>query len=67
MLVRESAQPHGQESLESTEADMAGLQWAKPTTVVDVAFVEWTADGHLRHSRFITLRDDKRAQDVKRE
>jgi hypothetical protein len=30
-------------------------------------FVEWTPDNHLRHSRFVGLRDDKRASDVRRE
>jgi len=30
-------------------------------------FVEWTEDAHLRHSRFVALRDDKRAAEVKRE
>jgi len=35
--------------------------------VAQFEFVEWTADGHLRHSRFIALRDDKSAQAVKRE
>jgi bifunctional non-homologous end joining protein LigD len=43
-----------------TAADMAALQWVKPETVVDVAFVEWTDDGLLRHAEFVGLRDDKR-------
>jgi bifunctional non-homologous end joining protein LigD len=30
-------------------------------------FVEWTSDGHLRHSKFVGLRDDKKAKDVGRE
>ena len=30
-------------------------------------FVEWTADAHLRHSRFMGLRDDKNPTDVRRE
>ena len=50
-----------------TEAEMAGLRWVPPTTVVEVAFVEWTADGLLRHSRFVGLRDDKRPTDIRRE
>ena len=29
--------------------------------------LEWTADDHLRHSKFVALRDDKRAKDVRRE
>ena len=27
-------------------------------------FVEWTPDGHLRHSRFVGLREDMEAHDV---
>ena len=30
-------------------------------------FLEWTADDHLRHSKFIGLREDKNARDVGRE
>jgi ATP-dependent DNA ligase len=50
-----------------TAAKMTECHWMKPQMVAQFEFVEWTADGHLRHSRFIALRDDKRAQDVKRE
>jgi ATP-dependent DNA ligase len=30
-------------------------------------FVEWTADAHLRHSKFVALREDKKARAVRRE
>ena len=30
-------------------------------------FVEWTPDNHLRHSRFIALRDDKAGRSITRE
>jgi bifunctional non-homologous end joining protein LigD len=50
-----------------TADDMAALRWVTPVTVVEVAFVEWTADGLLRHPRFVTLRDDKPASTVRRE
>ena len=30
-------------------------------------FVEWTSDGHLRHSKFVGFRNDKKAKDVVRE
>jgi ATP-dependent DNA ligase len=33
--------------------------WVKPTLVAQFEFVERTADNHLRHSRFMALRDDK--------
>ena len=41
--------------------------WLKPQLIGQFEFVEWTEDAHLRHSRFIALRDDKKATDVKRE
>jgi DNA ligase D-like protein (predicted ligase) len=50
-----------------TVAKMAECRWLKPVLVAQYEFVEWTEDGHLRHSRFIALRDDKKARDVRRE
>jgi DNA ligase D-like protein (predicted ligase) len=47
--------------------DMGKLRWVKPRAVVEVSFVEWTREGALRHSRFVSLRTDKRARDVRRE
>jgi ATP-dependent DNA ligase len=35
--------------------------------VCQVAFLEWTDPGHLRHSTFVAMRDDKEAADVVRE
>jgi bifunctional non-homologous end joining protein LigD len=50
-----------------TKAKMAECRWLKPVLVAEVEFLEWTSDNHLRHSRFVALRDDKRAKDVTRE
>jgi DNA ligase D-like protein (predicted ligase) len=50
-----------------TKAKMADCRWLEPVLVAEIEFVEWTADHHLRHSRFIALRDDKKATDVRRE
>ena len=41
--------------------------WVKPEVVVQVAFIEWTAHGKLRHPRLIALRDDKNPREVIRE
>ena len=49
-----------------TEEEMKVLKWVRPNVVVEIAFTEWTRDGHLRHSTFLGLRDDKRAADVVR-
>lgn len=50
-----------------TKAKMAECRWLKPVLVAQVEFLEWTSDNHLRHSRFVGLREDKRATDVTRE
>ena len=44
-----------------------GVTWVRPELVAEVAFAEWTHDGHVRQASFEGLREDKRAQDVKRE
>jgi bifunctional non-homologous end joining protein LigD len=46
---------------------MRTIQWVRLTAVVEVAFVEWTADALLRHAQFVALRDDKSARGVRRE
>jgi bifunctional non-homologous end joining protein LigD len=45
----------------------AGVHWAEPELVAQVAFTEWTSAGQLRHPRFLGLRTDKRADEVVRE
>ena len=50
-----------------TIEQMAEMQWVKPTLVAQVRFVEWTAEGHLRHAAFLGLRTDKPAGAVRRE
>ena len=40
---------------------------AEPDPVAQIEFTEWTPDGHLRHSRFVGLREDKEARNVVRE
>jgi len=49
-----------------TKAKMADCRWLKPVLVGQFEFVEWTQDNHLRHTRFIGLREDKAARDVGR-
>jgi ATP-dependent DNA ligase len=44
-----------------------GAHWVRPEIVVQVAFMEWTAHGKLRHPRLLGVRSDKRARDVTRE
>lgn len=46
---------------------LASTHWVKPKIVVEVQFVEWTDDGHLRHPSLLGMRKDKRPSDVVRE
>jgi bifunctional non-homologous end joining protein LigD len=41
--------------------------WVKPEIVVQVAFLEWTGHGKMRHSRLLGIRTDKTAREVVRE
>ena len=50
-----------------TAAKMAECRWLKPLLVGQFEYVEWTEDAHLRHSRFVAIREDKKAKDVRRE
>ncbi len=43
------------------------MHWVTPDMVAQVGFTEWTADGKLRHPRFLGLRHDKAPQEVVRE
>jgi ATP-dependent DNA ligase len=50
-----------------TADKMAECRWLKPHLVTQIEYADWTDVNHLRHSKFIALRDDKPAKDVKRE
>lgn len=41
--------------------------WVRPEIVVQVAFIEWTVHGKLRHPRLLGVRYDKAAREVVRE
>jgi DNA ligase D-like protein (predicted ligase) len=43
------------------------VQWVTPKLVVEIGFGEWTPAGLLRHPRYLGLRDDKTAAEVRRE
>jgi bifunctional non-homologous end joining protein LigD len=53
---------------EAITADvMKKIQWLRPRLVAHIEFTDWTTNNHLRHSRFIALRDDKDARQVVKE
>jgi bifunctional non-homologous end joining protein LigD len=41
--------------------------WTRPEIVVEVAFTEWTADGKMRHPKYLGVRDDIDPHSVRRE
>ena len=50
-----------------TAAKMVECRWLRPQFVGQFEFVEWTSEGHLRHSKFVGLREDKKPKNVSRE
>ena len=42
-------------------------QWVRPELLCEVAFTEWTEDGHIRHPSFQGLREDKKPEGVRME
>ena len=51
----------------ATGLPRVGAHWVRPEVVVQVAFIEWTVHGKLRHSRLVGIREDKAAREVVRE
>jgi DNA ligase D-like protein (predicted ligase) len=50
-----------------TAEKMKDCVWLKPEAVAQIAFLEWTGADHLRHTKFVALRDDKDPHKVVRE
>ena len=50
-----------------TAAKMVDCRWLMPVLVGQFEFLEWTGENHLRHTRFMGLRSDKKARDVVKE
>jgi ATP-dependent DNA ligase len=50
-----------------TAAKMKDCRWVKPVLVAQIEFLEWTGEHHLRHTKFVALRDDRPAHGVRRE
>ena len=44
--------------------EMKNCVCLKPELVAQIEFTEWTPDGHLRHSKFVGLREDKDPREV---
>jgi DNA ligase D-like protein (predicted ligase) len=50
-----------------TAEKMKECVWVKPRIVAEIEFLEWTGADHLRHTKFVGLRDDKDPRSVGRE
>jgi DNA ligase D-like protein (predicted ligase) len=50
-----------------TAEKMKDCVWLKPEAVVRIDFLEWTGADHLRHTKFVAMRDDKDPRKVVRE
>lgn len=62
MSVCNLPEPQNARRGEAITADvMKKIQWLQPTLVAQIEFTEWTKGHHLRHSRFVALREDKKS------
>jgi DNA ligase D-like protein (predicted ligase) len=50
-----------------TADEMKKCVWVKPKLVAQIEFLEWTDADHLRHSKFVGLREDKDPRRVVKE
>ena len=60
--IRRARPPFGPGPLPS-----GSVTWVAPRLVAEVGFSEWTTAGLLRHPRFLGLREDKAAMEVRKE
>jgi bifunctional non-homologous end joining protein LigD len=44
-----------------------GSRWVEPRLVAEIAYSNWTSDQVMRHPKFVALREDKPARDVRLE
>jgi DNA ligase D-like protein (predicted ligase) len=46
---------------------LSRVHWVEPKLVAEITYLTWTADNLLRHTVYVGLREDKLAEDVRRE
>jgi len=51
-------------TVEAPRAAVRGAHWIQPKLVAEIAFAEFTDEGVLRHSSYLGLREDKKAEAV---
>lgn len=47
-----------------TAEAMKNYKWIRPKLVVQAQFTDWTSTNHLRHAKFVGIRDDKDPREV---
>jgi ATP-dependent DNA ligase len=46
---------------------LSRVHWVEPKLVAEITYLTWTADNLLRHTVYVGLREDKPAEEVRRE
>jgi ATP-dependent DNA ligase len=46
---------------------LSRVHWVEPELVTEITYLTWTAEGLLRHTVYVGLREDKLAEQVRRE
>jgi ATP-dependent DNA ligase len=65
--MRTCRSPRTDCAVKGLTAKMKEYRWVKPLLAAQFEFAELTPDNHLRHFRFISLREDKGPREVRRE
>lgn len=67
--VMKRMEPHKQKQCPfwKRPEDKKDAQWVAPHIVIEIKFMDWTRDGHLRTPVFLRFRDDVLAADVRRQ
>jgi bifunctional non-homologous end joining protein LigD len=51
-------------TVDAPRAAVRGAHWIKPKLVAEIAFIEFTDEGVLRHSSYLGLREDKKPEAI---
>jgi bifunctional non-homologous end joining protein LigD len=60
-------QPRDRDTYPAGVALVSTARTPNSTRLAQIEFLEWTAETHLRHTKFMALREDKPAREVRRE
>ncbi len=55
---------HKEATVHAPRAAVRGAHWIKPMLVAEIAYIEFTDEGVLRHSSYLGLREDKKPEAV---